>query len=672
MASRSSDDFSISEQNDGNPVQSTHNNPHVAISKTLPNLSQADIRAAAGHLHAAFSSAANHEVQLYDPGVMRSLWLEQYCGKIVAGLVLLFFAAWLLLFVSLPLSAKSSVSVYVEYASQGIGGCLALLFLLRMLGLKHRLRRKLRHVLAETLLSEETALMLHVEAQSLQAANIMWGLFTLGILLSLSGQLLWIGTVQGLISFQDSYRWPLILMYCFLYAGIVLLARKHGALQGRLRLLLDFLLISSALLILSWFFILNQLFVSMHGAIFARVLSAWLPINDIVLVVLGSVCLCGIAVSEQQEKVFLRLFWGICLLAFSDSLWSYEALHHDTHLEVIRAITNPLGLLLIALAAIKHPQMILEERQRLQQRLRSYGRQFTFSMRSTSSSLLVLVVCAILSTVIAAQGGQTLWLAIGSSFVLMVALVARQTLSLIENTRLLRQLQHALLLTQQELSEARHVIDQIAREAQEKRAVEDAIGTLRNAHAMLARGDFSARAIVPAGPLLPIAMSFNLMVERLSTLKQQTEAYEHLRNECQVLRSVVEHLSMGGTLASVQEICQKSSELRPIFLTLIYFQRQQQQQWYAQMQTMEMIKTQLQYLSDGIVALDEYSFSSPTDRLTFGRLKGTFEHLKHPLEQLKQRVEYLHVQFVTRDLRAAVTSTPPPENDAQTEVDDKT
>ncbi|GLV55123.1 hypothetical protein KDH_19700 [Dictyobacter sp. S3.2.2.5] len=665
MVNGSSDDFSISGQEEDELAQSIQDNPQSSISKTLPDLSQAQVRAATGRLHPAFSSAANQEAQLYDPMLMRSPWLEQYAGKIVASLALIFCSTWLLLFISLPLPANSPLITYVECALQGIGGGIALLFLLRMLALKHGLRRKVRHLLVETMLSEETALALHVEAQSLRMANMIWTLFAFGLLLSLSGQLLWLGTVRGLIPFPDSYRAPLILMYFVFYAAITLLARRHATLLGHFRVLLDLLLIGGAVLALAWFFVLNQLFGSPQDTLLARVWLACLPVNDIVLVTLSSFCLCSLTVSEEMERVFVRLFWGMCLLAFSDSLWIYEVLRHDTHLEVIRAISNPLGLLLIALAAVKHPQMILEERLRLQQRVRSYGRSLAFSLRSISPSLLILTTCALLNTVIAARGGQTLLLAIGSAFVLMVGLVTRQSLSLMEHGRMIRQLQHALLLTQQELNESRHVIDQVSREAREKRAVEEAIGILRNAHAMLARGDFSARAIVTSGPLLPIAMSFNLMVERLSTLKQQTEAYEHLRNECQMLRGVVEHLSMGGPLAPMQKISQKSPELRPIFLTLVYFQRQQQQQWHAQMQTLEMIKAQLQYLSEGIRALDEYSFTSATDRVIFGRLKGSFEQLKHPLEQLKQRVEYLHMQFVSRDLRSAAVCATPTEMDVQ-------
>lgn len=79
--------------------------------------------------------------------------------------------------------------------------------------------------------------------------------------------------------------------------------------------------------------------------------------------------------------------------------------------------------------------------------------------------------------------------------------------------------------------------------ADQKRALEDAIGGIQQVHAQVANGDLSARAPTVRGdPLLPLAVSLNLTLDRLARTTLTATLTEDLQNEAAILSQFLDAL----------------------------------------------------------------------------------------------------------------------------------
>ncbi|HLW02222.1 MAG TPA: hypothetical protein VKT82_26440 [Ktedonobacterales bacterium] len=88
----------------------------------------------------------------------------------------------------------------------------------------------------------------------------------------------------------------------------------------------------------------------------------------------------------------------------------------------------------------------------------------------------------------------------------------------------------------EELAEARAHISAQAREiAGQKHRLEEGIALLQDAQARVANGEYGARISLQKNELLPVAVSFNLMAERLSRNEQAQQAYRRLTAAVQQL-----------------------------------------------------------------------------------------------------------------------------------------
>ncbi len=88
----------------------------------------------------------------------------------------------------------------------------------------------------------------------------------------------------------------------------------------------------------------------------------------------------------------------------------------------------------------------------------------------------------------------------------------------------------------EELAEARaHISAQARQIAEQKQRLEEGISQLQEAQARVANGEYSARISLQKNELLPVAISFNLMAERLSRNEQMQQAYRRLQAAVQQL-----------------------------------------------------------------------------------------------------------------------------------------
>ncbi|HEY3992431.1 MAG TPA: hypothetical protein VGM01_06070 [Ktedonobacteraceae bacterium] len=99
-----------------------------------------------------------------------------------------------------------------------------------------------------------------------------------------------------------------------------------------------------------------------------------------------------------------------------------------------------------------------------------------------------------------------------------------------------------LAATQRSLSE------QTKLQGEQMERLEYGIEVLKEAHARFANGDYRARAVLQANELAPLAISFNLLADRLNRIARDAQAWENLELAFQQLFAIQERVIYGGQL----------------------------------------------------------------------------------------------------------------------------
>jgi hypothetical protein len=289
-------------------------------------------------------------------------------------------------------------------------------------------------------------------------------------------------------------------------------------------------------------------------------------------------------------------------------------------------------MLLIGLAAIEYPRSVAHEQEQDARSSNSALVASSFSSASRVSQIvpiiqtispfiLVLTTCAILLTVVAPLGGVVLIQADVVALTLILIVVIRQALTLIENNRLTMQMRGELVISRRELQVTRREADEATRTAQEKRILEEGVAVLREIHARVARGDFAARAPTVSGPLLPIAVSLNLMLDRLSAMSQRGIKYDQLIHESRMLQVALERLGQGLPAWSPnQPPPQSSTELRSIFLGVVHLQRFQESQWHRLSNALELMNTLIRRLREALSEIQRSAIFQEQGQTNFERM----------------------------------------------------
>src|SRR5215208_1694976 len=140
------------------------------------------------------------------------------------------------------------------------------------------------------------------------------------------------------------------IQYPFLLLGILLLPARPIPAASRARIALDGLIIMSALVTLSWYFVLGPLVQQEGETTLAKVVAVAQPLADVVLVA----CLLILASrpSEHTLRPALRLLaLGLSLVVVADSYFTYHTLHDTYATGSLLDVGWPLGYMLVALGA---------------------------------------------------------------------------------------------------------------------------------------------------------------------------------------------------------------------------------------------------------------------------------------------------------------------------------
>ena len=611
----------------------------------------------------------------------RDIWSERYGPWMVLGFTAIFalFLIGMVLIGQAP--GKSfllkSISDILQFVGEGIGFVFCIRIAMRLRKVSAQLQRTLVQKELEQRPPSELATA-RTEAQVAQRAFFAWMSLAIAIALYASGQAVWtsydIRMNSADVPFPGLYDIGFVGSYPFFLAGTLLLTRRNKATVGRARLVLDALAVIGTSLAISWFFLLGPSIAGLAqapgpGAAF---LSVYFPTGDLFLVAVGAFLMFSPLSNRAQQSVFIYLCLGLFFLAITDSLLGYYSLSSAFNTGTLQDVLWPLSLMLIGLAAVEYPRSIAHEQEQAARMnnaslamtpLLSPGRfsQVTATAQTITPFILVLMTCALLLTVVAPRGGATLIQADVIALALILIVVARQALTLIENNRLTMQMRGELVISRRELQVTRREVDEASRTAQEKRVLEDGVAALRAIHARVARGDFAARAPTIPGPLLPIAISLNLMLDRLSSLSLRGARYDQLAQECKLLQEAVERLGQGlPALPDNQVPPQSTTELRTVFLGLIHLQRIQDNHSRRLTSTLESMSNLTRRLREALVEIRHSNLFSDHNQASFERM--IIERIIREVELLEQQQRNLLSQ-APHNGRLEAVGTPAPQTD---------
>ncbi len=528
----------------------------------------------------------------------RDIMSERYGTRIVFGFTALFIIFLLGMSFAGQTVGKSfslkGISDILQFVGEGIGFVFCLRIALRLRRVSTQLRRALmvRGERQQTRTEISTA---RAEAQIAQRAYFAWAFLAIAIALYASGQAIWtsydIRMNSADVPFPGLYDIGFVASYPFFLIGALLLSRRNKATVGSTRLILDALAVIGASLALSWFFVLSPAIAGLSQApsTGAAFLAIYFPAGDLFLVAVGAFLMFSPLANREQQPVLLRLCLGLFFLAVTDSLLGYLSLTPSGfNTGTLQDILWPLSMLFVGLAAIEYPRSIARGQEQAARSsnalntaspllLRSRSSQFTTTLQTIAPFILALTTSAILLSTIAPRGGTTLVQADVIVFALVLVVVVRQALTLLENNRLTMQMRGELVISKRELFVTRREADEATRSVQEKQTLEEGVAVLQRVHAQVARGDFTVRARINGGPLLPIAVSLNLMLDRLSTLSQRGAAYEKLLYSIRLLQEALNRNTHGQPVWLEEQLsAQIVTDLRPILMQLSYLQRTQQ------------------------------------------------------------------------------------------------
>jgi uncharacterized membrane-anchored protein YhcB (DUF1043 family) len=366
------------------------------------------------------------------------------------------------------------------------------------------------------------------------------------------GQLVWtwydMMFAPSQLPFPADYDPFYLLVYPLSWIGVAFLIPRNTSAAGRVRLLLDAGTAVASSVAVFWYFILGPTIAGLSGSTSAKVVGLAYPIGDLSLCVAAALLLFGPSGATALRPALSRLTLGMILLAVTDSLYAYFQINQAYHTGLLQDLGWPMSWLFIGWAALVYPAgLALLARQRAPQEHFTPSSHFSTTgaaLRAILPMLLAVVTCALLLLEIALSQGVPLLQIVLVCAGLFLLPVLRQWLTLIDNLVLNDRLRTALDQSQQAFQHSQQELLSASTRAELYEELRTGIENLQVVHAKVARGDFQVRAQVH-GPLLPVAQSLNLLIERMSRWEQIVQKNQILENEATQLHRTLDILSEG-------------------------------------------------------------------------------------------------------------------------------
>jgi hypothetical protein len=589
-------------------------------------------------------------------------WLSKSAGRIVLGFTALF-ACIILLLQALgnkpgELNPLKDLSDVFQFLGEAIGLFFCARITLRLVRVSRSLQDNLNIMLtSRNGPRPELVNIARNEANAARRAALAWGLLTIGILFYASGQAAWTSYDVRMNSFEvpfpGLYDIGFVGAYPFFLIGTLLLTRRNRSAIGRVRLLLDALAVLGSALLLSWFFVLGPTISSLAGSFGAEFLSIYFPAGDLFLVAVGAFMMFSPLSSRERQPVFLRLCLGLFILAVTDSLLIYFTLTSGFNTGTLQDLLWPLSMSFIGLAAVEYPHSVrMEQLQEArtanptlatsQLMARGQTSQLTATLQTIAPFVVSIGTCAILLIVVAPQGGAVLLQSEVLALLLVIIVAVRQGLTLIDNQRLSAQLRGDLLTSKRRQQIAEREAEQGAQAAEQKRILEQGIQVIQEVHSQIARGEWNARANITGGPLLPLATSLNLMLDRVAARSRDMIPAEQILQERDLLQAAIQRILKGAPLLAPEQTRLPSNlQLGAVLIGLNEVQRHYDTQWKKIATSLEGLKPYLARLKPRLQALfAETDFMVESERNKYQQFLGEAGRVIDALEQyLRSAIE---------------------------------
>src|SRR6266567_210104 len=138
-------------------------------------------------------------------------------------------------------------------------------------------------------------------------------------------------------------------VYPFLLLGILLLPTRPLPVLSRLRIVLDGLMIMTAVVAFSWYFILGPTILQGDGTLFAKLVGAAYPFSDLLMIF----CLLRLAFlsGDASLRPIIRLLsFTLLIMILTDSIYDYQTLHGHYGTSGLLEVGWSVGFMLLGLA----------------------------------------------------------------------------------------------------------------------------------------------------------------------------------------------------------------------------------------------------------------------------------------------------------------------------------
>ena len=397
---------------------------------------------------------------------------------------------------------------------------------------------------------------------------VAWTMFAAAMLSYAIAQTAWLILDQFIVpgnvpvpSLADLFY---LLQYPFFFLGLALLPGIVN--QGRpgiarAKVVLDSVLLMAAGTALSWYFLLAPFYLQSGQSVLGKATNMAYPVGDLGLLFGLTVVL----ISQNRQvagQAALRLFIpAVLFLIIADSIFLNEELYTSFVPGDAANVAWMACYILFALAGLIRFRGVQREDRIGGTNAAQVSEQQSFpSNREVKGvrglqSLIPFLAAVIASTLIVfraatapftAGGGRNLIIPFLVGLGLLALVGARQGITVLENERLLRSEKRRA----EELDQAKQVAEQQRRllaERNERLQVD--IQMLKDIHARVAGGDYSARVPITSGELLPIAGSLNIMLDRLSNLIRASSNYTRLEQAIRVMEMAAHGIADGDDRA---------------------------------------------------------------------------------------------------------------------------
>src|ERR671912_481342 len=230
-------------------------------------------------------------------------------------------------------------------------------------------------------------------------------------------------------------------VYPFLLLGILLLPALPVPVASRTRLALDGLMIMTAAVTFSWYFVLGPVMQQGTETVLAKAVPTAYPLADIVLIA------CLVILASRPEEQTLRpavrlLALGLTLIVVADSNFAYWSLHDAYATGTLPDVGWSLGYMLVALGAFAARLAPSEEAITAGEHIDTPGTTSPLAEQRVWTSLLPYVLVPAVGILVvyawrhsAGSGSLTTGGYIGGA-VLIGLMLLRQVLTIVENSQL--------------------------------------------------------------------------------------------------------------------------------------------------------------------------------------------------------------------------------------------